>query len=173
MFGMWYATFVFLAMVIIGVVLWIVYDRKYDKWYDKYDELDRKWWKTPSHSSEEQEIKLEKRKLQEKMDRYNTIQCAGQVVFGIAIVPAIVCTLLSIFIPIGAKKDVKYFEHQAEYVEAVISNGTDLENIAITQTVIEQNEWLAKAKANLATWGSLSRYYGSGLEDLEPIVIER
>lgn len=41
------------------------------------------------------------------------------------------------------------------------------------QTIIEMNTWLADAKARLETFGVFSMYYGTGVEDLEPIVIER
>ena len=106
-----------------------------------------------------------------KRDDWNVewyIGCA--VAFGIL---ATFCAILSICIPIAGKHEVEYFKHQSEYVATAVENGSDLENIAITQTIIEQNEWLAKAKAGLAVWGTWSMYYGTGVEELEPITINR
>ena len=80
---------------------------------------------------------------------------------------------LSITLPIKGKQEVEYFRHQSEYVATAVENGSDLENIAITQTIIEQNEWLANAKADLAVWGTWSIYYGTDLEELEPIVVRK
>ena len=101
---------------------------------------------------------------------YEEMYIAGAIICGV------VCAFfvaLSICAPIDAKREVEYFKYQSEYVATAIENGSDLENIAITQTIIEQNEWLAKAKSGLATWGTWSMYYGSGVEELEPITIDK
>jgi hypothetical protein len=84
-----------------------------------------------------------------------------------------VSLLIGLINPVVAKKEISEFNIQKEYIQMAVINGNDLENIAITQMIIEQNTWLADAKASLETFGAFSRYYGTDLEDLEPIVIER
>ena len=43
-------------------------------------------------------------------------------------------------------------------IQQVVSNGSDLENIAISQTKIEYNEWLTNAIASLRTYGNWSSW---------------
>jgi hypothetical protein len=71
------------------------------------------------------------------------------------------------------KKQIEEFKYQKEIIEEAVENGTDLENVSITQTIIEQNSWLAQAKADVDAFGIASFYYGLGVEDLEPIKIKR
>ena len=71
------------------------------------------------------------------------------------------------------KKQIEEFKYQKEIIEEAVENGTDLENISITQTIIEQNSWLVQAKADVDAFGIASFYYGLGVEDLEPIKIKR
>lgn len=85
----------------------------------------------------------------------------------------IISTASAIFVPIECKKELVRFEQQSEYIAMIVENGTDLENIAISQTVIEQNEWLAGAKADIEIYGCWSGYYGLGIEELQPITIKR
>lgn len=72
-----------------------------------------------------------------------------------------------------AKKEVKSFEYQRVYIEQTINNAGIFENFAINQTIIEQNQWLSKAKADIDEFGVWSAYYYTEVRDLEPIAIKR
>ena len=85
----------------------------------------------------------------------------------------LVCLGFSIINPICAKQEYQTFEIQKEFVQEAYENGTDADNIAITQTVIEMNTWLAEAKASKQTLGNWSAYYNIDLDSLEPITLER
>ena len=43
-------------------------------------------------------------------------------------------------------------------IQQVVNNGSDLENVAISQTKIEYNEWLTNAIASLKTYGNWSSW---------------
>lgn len=51
------------------------------------------------------------------------------------------------------------YQNMYSMIEEAINNGTDLENIAITQTKIEFNTWLVDAKTSLERWGNWSNWY--------------
>ena len=51
------------------------------------------------------------------------------------------------------------YQNMYSMIEEVINNGTDLENIAITQTKIEFNAWLVDVKTSLERWGNWSLWY--------------
>lgn len=92
-----------------------------------------------------------------------------------AIMGAIVLVALLLLIAKGikTKSEIIEFGHQKEMIEQTVENGTDLENIAITQTIIEYNQWLAKAKTNKEIYGIFSFYYGTDVDNMQPIMIKR
>ena len=51
------------------------------------------------------------------------------------------------------------YQNMYSMIEEAINNGTDLENIAITQTKIEFNTWLVDVKTSLERWGNWSLWY--------------
>lgn len=172
MYGLWYVTFGFLAIAAVVGGLWIYFNRMWDKWFYEGVRLKNEWFHCHEYDKS-MELKSAHEQAISTCNSYETREVVSGVICILSIIIGVVFALLSIFLPIGAKRDVEYFKCQSEYVEMAIENGTCLENIAITQTVIDQNKWLADAKSHLATWGTWSRYYGSGLEDLDPIIIER
>lgn len=178
MHGFWYITFGCLALVVIGLVVGFVLQKtakKYLKLYkDTYAEKikyvtsfavsDVKKYDELNEQCEEYDL---------LHDRYDDSEYIGWgiTIFSGAI--AITFLLCSIFCPLAGKREANYFVAQKEYVELAVENGEPLENIAITQTIINQNTWLANAKASKATYGCFSKYYNVNLDDLEPIVIDR
>ena len=81
----------------------------------------------------------------------------------------IICLFPAILVPIEAKKRVQSFFEQQQIIEEVIDASEELDNISITQTIIEMNKWLADAKASVKTYGCFSPYWHKGVENLEPI----
>jgi hypothetical protein len=88
---------------------------------------------------------------------------------GIALVAAILFGGVSIAFRFVAKAEIVQFEETREVVIVSVGNGTNLENVGITQTVIDSNKWLTGAKASAKTLGLWSIYYGLGVEDMEYI----
>lgn len=80
---------------------------------------------------------------------------------------------LCIFLPIKAHEKVIKYKYDYEMVQEVVLNGKDLENITITEKILEYNNWLSEAKADKETWGNWSIYYKEDLDSLRPIVVSR
>ena len=77
---------------------------------------------------------------------------------------------LSILCPLDAKKEVLKYKKNYEMIQSVMENGTEYDNIAISQTLIEYNTWLSEAKADKEFWGNWSVYVYEDLDSLEYIV---
>lgn len=75
-----------------------------------------------------------------------------------------------IFVPLGAKQEVMKYKKDYEMIQEVIKNGSEYNNIAISQTLIEYNTWLSSAKADKELWGNWSEYVYEDLNSLEYIV---
>ena len=171
MYGLWYIFFGFLGIAVVGLILLVVSSKLKNYFWDKYSEFSHMWLRT--HGKKERESAVERRKYERKYDIWEGV---FDVCGGIAIVAGVISLILllvSIFTPIVARREAATFEYHKEFIEEAIENGKELENIAITQTIIEQNKWLADAKAGLETFGCFSKYWGQGIEDLEPIKVER
>ena len=83
------------------------------------------------------------------------IEIITMVIFGILILVGIivastVCSGIS---------QINGWKETYQMVEQVIENGSDLENIAISQLKIEYNSWLSEAISSLNTWGKWSSWY--------------
>lgn len=87
----------------------------------------------------------------------------------IALVASILFGGISIMFRFQAKAETIQFEETREAIMASVVSGTNLENIGITQTVIDCNKWLARARASVKTFGLWSGYYGLGVEYMEYI----
>ena len=163
MVGFWYITFGCIALVIISGALWIVADKLYKKYCGIY--RNNKFLRNPTITDKD-------------IDRAGRLAVSWKSwSFGGEMAVVISCVLLWIFLFISvvgsaiAKYEAAHFKQQKEYVEMVIENGTELENLAISHTIIEQNMWLAEAKASLEMFGQFSKYYVTNVDELEPIII--
>lgn len=175
MWNLWYITFGLLTLFVIGLAIGVALKIKERHYYELTDDVEVELVTMVGYSYEERKRIKELRALRDKYHKIyiNTTPFIG---WGIAIfggVLSICLLLMCIFCPIGARKEANYFIAQKEYVEMAIKNGSELENVAITQIVIEQNQWLAKAKASAQTYGAWSVYYGIDFSKLSPIEIKR
>ena len=170
MYGLWYITFGCLALGIVGLILGIIFKKLARYYWRRYKESYNEYHKTwPS----DDKIKYQYMKYDLLHDKWEYKEYIG---WGISILMAIAVMVLiplSIFEPLSAQREANYFISQKEYVEMAVNNGEGLENIAITQTIIEQNKWLANAKASKATYGNFSRYYNVDLDSLDPITVRQ
>lgn len=177
MYGLWYITFGFLGLAIIGLVVGFVLKSKYN-YYNKLYKAVRKakemeYAKENTDWDKYKELdKLVDQHYESKF-KYQESDWIGWCTAIAAGFISFVLLLCSIFCPLTARREANYFMAQKEYVELAVENGKNLENIAITQTIIDQNKWLANAKASKATYGCFSKYHGVDLDSLEPIVINR
>lgn len=91
--------------------------------------------------------------------------------------PLSVCALIFSFV-IGAallgmrvesKRECLAFEETKSMLVSSVDSAENLENAGITSTIVEQNKWLANAKASVREYGVWSSYYGLGVEEMEYI----
>ena len=89
---------------------------------------------------------------------------------------AIAWGAVSIIIALCGAIDVKIaelgyekFVAKQEVFEQVYEADNELENIKLTEDLVEMNEWLVNAKANKQVYGCFSKYYNLPIEELEPI----
>ena len=163
MFAWWYVLFICLGLAIVSTVCFIICKKYFDKYYAIY-----------SISGYSRQFNQEQHDKADKITDILDPCCdISLTVLAITWFASLILIFVCVFCPMEHKKEVKYFKEQKVYVEMAIENGDLYENFEITQTVIKENSWLAKAKASLNTYGKWSAYYGSGLEKLEPIAIER
>lgn len=108
-------------------------------------------------------------------ERYFAISCYDgftlRMIYIIAAVISICILLFAIFVPLGAKNEVNTYKQSYAMVERVIERGEGYENVGITQTIIDYNMWLSKAKADKKTYGCFSQYYYENLDSLDYICI--
>lgn len=79
------------------------------------------------------------------------------LVMGISIL--VVTVLFSLIIEVGYKNDILLWIEKKGMMQQVIEAGGDLDNIGITQTKIDFNNWLADAKISLERWGTWSTWW--------------
>lgn len=182
MYGLWYLFFGFLALVIVSLGLALVFGLC-EKWWDK---------KILDTRKERDGIGVSLYAIEEKRNREKYIDLTDKIEYQRekasdcedakepCLISALGCGLIALImliaclcVPIGVKREIATFNYNKQFVELAIEKGNELENIAITQTVIETNKWLAEAKADLETYGCFSKYYNSGITELEPITINR
>ena len=87
----------------------------------------------------------------------------------ITLIAAILFGSAPIALRFEAKAEIVQFEETREVVMVSAESGTNLENVGITQTVIDCNKWLAEARASVKTYGLWSVYHGLGVEYMEYI----
>lgn len=187
MFGLWYITFVFVA-ISVSLFAYITINKARKKYYvgkrNYYEQqidalsssgLRNSYWLPKEDLEKFEELKNEQDKFGEKIKKIRELD-DNVIVLALTTLcstVAVILCVISFVLPITAQSEVNYYIQQKEYVELAIENGEDFENIAITQIVIENNEWLAQAKASKLTYGCFSRFYNIDLSNLEPITIQR
>lgn len=99
--------------------------------------------------------------------------CGWVTLIAATVVDLAIFLPICIFLPIEAHKKVIKYRYDYEMVQEVVLNGKDLENIKITEKILEYNNWLSEARADKETWGNWSIYYKEDLDSLKPIVVSR
>lgn len=141
-------------------------------------DLDEEQWeikkqvksKIDKHTEQRDVLCSKKDTIWEKLDKAENPCGIITTIMGAIVLIALLMLLAK---GIKTKAEIIEFEHQKEMIEQTVENGTDLENIAITQTIIEYNQWLAEAKASKEIYGIFSFYYGTDIDNMQPITIKR
>ena len=108
--------------------------------------------------------------------KYNSTEPEGWWEYGFptliatAALDIIIFLPLCIFVPISAKQEVKEYRMNYEMIQEVIESGSDYDNIAISQTIIEYNTWLTKAKTDKEMWDTWSPYVYEDLDSLDYVM---
>ena len=93
---------------------------------------------------------------------YNAVpQRIDTTIFVIWIISIVSLILTGLTVTVCVLSDARTINQWKEVyvmIQQVVSNGSDLENIAISQTKIEYNEWLTNAIASLRTYGNWSSW---------------
>lgn len=169
MFGLWYIVFGVATLAIIALVCMILFGKLYDKNYALYRKYDHKYCYDILEKDEQNKVYLEKDKYEKKSDRYGTANTASAATLIISCFALIILIFISIFAPIGAKREVREYEYNKEYIEFSLSTVQyDSDYLTITGDIFAYNKWLSDVKSRVATFGRFSAYYGL-VEDLEPI----
>lgn len=98
----------------------------------------------------------------------NELLCGLGILFAAV---AIILIFIAIFVPLGARVEAVYWREFVPMVENTILGSDLLQDIGITEKVVEYNSWLAKARSSQEIYKNFSSYYGIDLSTLEYIKI--
>ena len=105
--------------------------------------------------------------------QYDDIYCAyipiSLAISGIMLIGFVVSLAVAITNPLAAKKEYSEYIRTYELVEDIYDSNQTIENVGLTNKVIELNQWLASARADKETYGNWSIYYAIDLDNLEYI----
>ena len=93
----------------------------------------------------------------------------------LTVIFSIIVFILSL-VCLTRKTDVKCSIQEIEEMRIVVNEsytGNSLNDVAITNKIIDLNKDLAGAKASYKTWGIWSYYYGSDIMNVKPIKINK
>ena len=109
--------------------------------------------------------------MSHKWDRFDNTRIALSALTIFCIAAVLTCSIATPVSLVNAKIEYEEFLLTKEIVQEAYESGTELDNISITQTIIEKNEWLTKVKVDKKTKGIWSVYYYIDIEGVEPIRI--
>ena len=107
-----------------------------------------------------------------KWDVFDNTRIAFSALTSFCVAALLSCLITTPITLVNSKVEYEEFLLTKEIVQEAYENGTGLDNLSITQTIIEKNEWLTKAKANKKIKGILSVYYYIDVENVDPISIK-
>ena len=93
----------------------------------------------------------------------------------LTVIFSIIVLILSL-VCLTRKTDVKCYIQEIEEMRIVVNEsytGNSLNDVAITNKIIDLNKDLAGAKASYKTWGIWSYYCGSDIMNVKPIKINK
>lgn len=146
---------------ILALILWAL-SNKYEK---KYERANAIYWEhnyDPKYAED-------RNKYAKKETTNHDGAKVSLFVFVVCITLAITFAVCGAIASKAAEAEYEQFLVTQDVFEQVYVAENELENIKLTETIIEMNHWLVEAKASKKTYGCFSRYYFLNVEDLEPI----
>lgn len=157
MTGQLILTAVFGGLIILWFVLYFVfcfasfsYEEKcpdssgFDSWNEFHTAYDK--WE-------------DKKPLVARIYDYDYFSAIMGVILSIIILFFVIFGIIALCGYISASSSIIQWQETYNMIKAVEEAGTDIENIALSQTKIQFNTWLTEARASLEYWGNWSRYY--------------
>lgn len=89
-------------------------------------------------------------------ENYQNFLC---VLFIVGLIVLIVTGVSALIVEVGVKSDILLWIEKKDMMSQVVEAGGDLDNISITQTKIEFNNWLVSARVELERWGTWSTWW--------------
>ena len=181
MYGIWY---IVIGLAVIATAL-IILGCSVEKLRNKY-EKNLKYVENDypesyrGYSYQKERIPAEELPIYEanlkKYEFWNNAYCGdiNELLCGLGILFAVVSVILifvAIFVPLGAQAEAVYWQEFVPMVENTILGSDLLQDIGITEKVVEYNSWLAKARSSQEIYKNFSAYYGIDLSILEYIKI--
>lgn len=109
----------------------------------------------------------------DRRDRYSITAVPICIVLtGISFVICMTFALVAILVPLKSKEEYNKYIETSEMVQQIYDEGHTLENVGLTQTVIELNTWLSEARANKKMYGAWSGYYNIDLDGLSYMTLK-
>ena len=87
---------------------------------------------------------------------YQNFVCA---LFIISLIVLAVTGIFALVVEVGRQSDILLWIEKKDMMQQVVEAGGDLDNISITQTKINFNNWLASARVELERWGPWSTWW--------------
>lgn len=87
---------------------------------------------------------------------YQNFVCA---LFIISLIVLAVTGIFALVVEVGRQSDILLWIEKKDMMQQVVEAGGDLDNISITQTKINFNNWLASARVELERWGTWSTWW--------------
>lgn len=85
------------------------------------------------------------------------------------IMSAVTSMVIAIAFPLMAKKDILIFEATKT---TITLTEPFMDDVVVAKTIENANNWLTHAKADVRTYGVFSKYYKSGVDELDYITMD-
>jgi hypothetical protein len=186
MYGIWILVIIFTAVGIPLIVFNALADAKMEEYREaivyRYRYSDGYWDDTRFCDSQRDRDRLTEEEYVKYLENYKKykfwkkVNCDGNliapfVIGVILLIAAFILIFVAIFVPMEAAREVVYWSEFAPMVENTMLNSDSLQDIGITEKIVEYNSWLAEARSSQGIYKNFSSYYGIDLSTLEYIKI--
>lgn len=186
MYGLWILVIIFTAVGIPLIIFNALADAKMQEYREAivyhYEYSNGYWDDTHFCNSQRDRDKLTEEEYAKYLKKYKKYQLwkkinrdgdliAPFVIGLILLIAAFILIFVAIFVPIEAAREVVYWSEFAPMVENTMLGSDSLQDIGITEKIVEYNSWLAKARSSQEIYKNFSSYYGIDLSTLEYIKI--
>lgn len=165
----WSIAIISASIVILAIIILVSVYKHEKKLYKKSEELYVNSWT----ANKEERAKYETARDKAYAYRSDIADWICGIMIGLFAVALLIGVIVGIVHEVQPKHELIQFEETKAIVEQAYENGTGFDNVAITQMVIEKNQWIADVKASLRKYGKWSIYWGFDIDSVEPIVLHK